>query len=79
MPHAKSARQTRLVKRFGFSVRGVGLLSATLTVGLVALLWPQSRAESVDDWKRQPPPLDLFLQAGAQPGANARLSFRGRR
>ena len=68
----KSARQIRHVKRFRLSVQGVGLLLATLALGLVVLTFPQSRADSVDGWKRQAPPLDLFLQAADQWGTGAR-------
>ncbi len=72
MAHRKSARRERLVKRFGFSVRGIGLLSAMLALGLVALTLSHSRAESADGWRRQAPPLDLFLQAADQWGTGAR-------
>ena len=71
MARAKSARQIRLVKHFGLSVQGVGLLLATLILGLVELTFPQISADSADGWRRQAPPLDLFLQAADQWGTGA--------
>lgn len=56
-------RNVALVKR---------ICHPALVAVLVALPVAQTPAESTDGWKRQAPPLSLFIQAGASRGANAR-------
>ena len=71
----KTDRGSCLVKRPGTAKPGNPVLIAclpTLMLGLATLFAAEPRAEPVEEWRRQAPPLDLFFQAGAQWGSGAR-------
>ena len=74
---ATEVRETRIKAGcrtwpLGRGIRSFAACLPALIAGLAALPVPECRAESFDDWRKQAPPLDLFMQATDQWGDNAR-------